>query len=102
MKSRLTLKLVLGGVRMLHIALVLINRLNNFNFNFSRIPLAGARGVRIVAHSIKIVLMNRLNKTESGVYLICRFSLILMDPFCQIITWAKTCELILCWEINIR
>ena len=36
-------------------------------------------GVRIVA--LSIVLMNRLNKTESAVFLYCRFSLFLRDPF---------------------
>ena len=39
--------------------------------------------VRIVA--LPLVLMNRLNKTESAVFLYCRFSLILKDPFFQII-----------------
>ena len=28
-----------------------------------------------------LVLMNRLNKTESAVFLYCRFSLFLKDPF---------------------
>ena len=32
-----------------------------------------------------LVLMNRLNKTESTVFLYCRFSLFLKDPFFQII-----------------
>ena len=32
-----------------------------------------------------LVLMNRLNKTESAVFLLCRFSLFLKDPFFQFI-----------------
>ena len=28
--------------------------------------------------------MNRLNKTESAVFLYCRFSLFLKDPFCPV------------------
>ena len=32
-----------------------------------------------------LVLMNRLNKTKSAVFLYCRFSLFLKDPFFQII-----------------
>ena len=36
-------------------------------------------GVRIVA--LSIVLINRLNKTESAVFLYCRFSLFLKDLF---------------------
>ena len=35
--------------------------------------------------ALSIVLMNRLNKTESVVYLYCRFSVFLKDPFFQII-----------------
>ena len=31
------------------------------------------------------VLMNRLNKTKSAVFLYCRFSLFLKDPFFKII-----------------
>ena len=35
--------------------------------------------------------MNRLNKTESAVFLYCRFSLVLKDPFSQIISgWSQT------------
>ena len=30
---------------------------------------------------LSLVLMNRLNKTESAVFLSCRFSLFLKDPF---------------------
>ena len=36
-------------------------------------------GVRIVA--LSLVLINRLNKTESAVFLYCRFSLFLKDLF---------------------
>ena len=32
-----------------------------------------------------LILMNRLNKTESAVFLYCRFSLFMKDPFFQII-----------------
>ena len=52
----------------------------------SRIPLGG---VRIVALSI----MNRLSKTESAIFLDCRFSLFLKDPFSRlfiVITLPKT------------
>ena len=38
--------------------------------------------------------MNRLNKTESAVFLICRFSLFLKDPFSQIIKRSQ--QLTLC------
>ena len=51
----------------------------------SRIPLKPVLGdMRIVAPN-PLVLMNRLNKTESDVFLYCRFSLFLKDPFFQII-----------------
>ena len=36
---------------------------------------------------VPLVLMNRLNKTESAVFLYCRFSLFLKDPFFQIIDY---------------
>ena len=50
----------------------------------SRISLKPVQGgVRIVA--LLLVLLNRLNKTESAVLLNCRFSLFLKDPFFQII-----------------
>ena len=46
----------------------------------SRIPLNSVLGgMRIVA--LSLVLMNRLNTTESAVFLYCRFSLILKDLF---------------------
>ena len=46
----------------------------------NRIPLKPVLGrVRIVA--LPLVLMNRLNKTEYAVFLYCRFSLFLKDPF---------------------
>ena len=45
--------------------------------------LAGARGVIIV--TFPLVLMKRLNKTAPAVFLNCRFSLFLRDPFFQII-----------------
>ena len=49
----------------------------------SRIPLKSVLGgMRIFALSI---LMNRLNETESAVFLYCRFSLFLKDPFFLII-----------------
>ena len=51
----------------------------------SRIPLKLVQGgVRTVALSI-IGLMDRLNKTQSAVFLYCRFFLFLKDPFFQII-----------------
>ena len=40
-------------------------------------------GVRFL--HFPLVLMNRLNKTESAVFLYSRFSLFLKDPFFQII-----------------
>ena len=52
----------------------------------SRIPLKPVLGgVRIVA--FLLVLMNRLNKTEFGVFFYCRFFLFLFpkDPFFHII-----------------
>ena len=42
-----------------------------------------AFGVRIFAHSISS--HDRLNETESAVFLNCRFFLFLKDPFSQII-----------------
>ena len=46
----------------------------------SRVPLKPVLGdVRIVALSIRS--QNRLNKTKSAVFLYCRFSLFLKDPF---------------------
>ena len=46
----------------------------------SRIPLKPVLGgMRTVA--LLLVLMNRLNKTKSAVFLYCRFSLFLKDPF---------------------
>ena len=36
--------------------------------------------------------MNRLNKTESAVFLYCRFSLVLKDPFFQIILMVRDSE----------
>ena len=48
----------------------------------SRIPLKPVLGgVKIAA----LVLMNRLNKTESALFLCCRFSLFLKDSLFQII-----------------
>ena len=56
----------------------------------SNTPLqAGARGcenffIFFLLH-FPLVLVNRLNKTESAVFLYCRFSLFLKDPVFQII-----------------
>ena len=48
--------------------------------NSAEKPVIG--GVRIVALYISSqLLMNRLNKTESAVFLYCMFSLFLKDPF---------------------
>ena len=41
----------------------------------------GARG----GGHFPLVLMNRLNKTESAVFIYCRFSIFPKDPFFQII-----------------
>ena len=45
---------------------------------------AGARGARDWLHFL-LVLMKRLNKTRSAVFLYCRFCLFLKDLFFQII-----------------
>ena len=37
------------------------------------------------------VLMNRLNKTESAVFLYCRFSLFLRDPFSRLFRGCSSC-----------
>ena len=36
--------------------------------------------------------MNRLNKTESAVYLYCRFSLLLTDPFSRLFRGRNSCR----------
>ena len=55
----------------------------NWVLTESRIPLKPVLGgVRIVA--LLLVLMNRLNETESAVLLYCRFSLFLKDPFSRL------------------
>ena len=41
-----------------------------------------------------LVLMNRHNKTESAVFLYCRFSVFLKDPFFQIIYVLLLCLLL--------
>ena len=49
--------------------------------------LAGARGGGGGAREllqVLLVLMNRLNKTESAVFLYCRFSLFLKEPFSRL------------------
>ena len=51
----------------------------------SRIPLKLVLGAQKLLH-ISLVLINRLNKTESAVSYNCWFSLFLNYPFFQIIT----------------
>ena len=43
-----------------------------------------------------LVLMNRLNKTESAVFLYCRFSLFLKDPFFLSQNIKRSQQLLLC------
>ena len=50
----------------------------------SRITLKPVLGDVGILH-FPLVLMNRLNKTQSAVFLYCRFSVFLKDPFFQII-----------------
>ena len=50
----------------------------------SRIVLKPVLGARELLQ-FPLVLMNRLNKTESAVFIYFRFSLFLKDPFLQII-----------------
>ena len=50
----------------------------------SKIPLKPVVGALELLH-FPLVLMNRLNKTESAAFLYCRFSLIPKDQFSQII-----------------
>ena len=38
-----------------------------------------------------LVFINRLNKTESAVFLYCRSSLFLKDPFFQVIKMKEGC-----------
>ena len=45
-----------------------------------------------------LVLMSRLNKTESVIFLYCRFSLFLKDPFFQIILRSQQLSLFLCGD----
>ena len=46
-----------------------------------------------------LVIMNRLNKTESAVFLYFRFSLFLKDPFSRIITFFLLSTLS-CYALN--
>ena len=43
--------------------------------------------------------MNRLNKTKSAVFLYCRFSLFLKDPFFQIIQRSQQLLFFFCVEL---
>ena len=63
-------------------------------WHFGRIPLKPVLGgVRIV--HFPLVLVNRLNETESAVFSYCRFSLFLKEPFFQIITDRSEAVLLL-------
>ena len=56
------------------------------------VPLKPVLGAWELLH-FPLVLMNRLNKTVSAVFLYCRFSLFLKDPFFQIIKLLFKCLL---------
>ena len=55
-----------------------------FSFEESRILLTPVLGGLELLH-FPLALMNRLNKTKSAIFLDCRFSLFLKDPFFHII-----------------
>ena len=75
-------------------------RLTNFQYRLKPVLV----GVRIVALSrirdFPLVLMNRLNKPESVVFLYCRFSLFLKDPFSRLFRDRNSILVCIFWLLS--